>query len=129
MVKKAKKRRLDERTLRMMDEFMDLHNAGWSLDEIADKFGLCTRTVRNHLQEIADKYGVTRESLQKRVHTKHASYVRKFEPVTPVSVDDLNEQFDAIFNGLETLIDIINRDIEKQEQYALDLKGRVEEWN
>lgn len=121
--------RLNERTLQMMENFMELHNAGWTIKQIADKYELSVSTVYARLQEIADENGVTREELLKVVHSEPVCYVRAFEPVQPVDVKALNEQFDAIFKGLDTLIDIIDREIDKQEKYALDLKGQVEEWN
>lgn len=121
--------RVNERTLKMMEAFMELHNAGWSIEEIANKFELSPSTVRNHLQEIADANGVTREELLKQVHAKPVCYVRSFEPVSPVDIEEFSRHFESIFEGIEALIAMIDHEIEKEEKAAIELKGRVEEWN
>ena len=62
------------RTLKMMGEFMALHNAGHSIPEIAKMTRVDFATIYRHLDEIAEQNGVTRESL---LETPHPNYSRK----------------------------------------------------
>ena len=62
------------RTLKMMGEFMALHNAGHSIPEIAKMNGVDFSVVYRKLGEIAEKNGVTRESL---LEAPHPNYSRK----------------------------------------------------
>lgn len=121
--------KINERTLQMMRHFMELHNAGYTIKEIAKKFELSAHTVYARLQEIADANGVTREELLEHVHTDHVCYVRKFEPVEPVNVGEIQRSFDSIMDEIDSLIDLIDAEIAKQEKHLLELKERLEEWN
>lgn len=62
------------RTLKMMEDFMVLRNAGHSIPEIAKMNGVDFSVVYRKLDEIAEKNGVTRESL---LETPHPNYSRK----------------------------------------------------
>lgn len=62
------------RTLKMMEDFMVLHNAGHSIPEIAKMTGVGFSTIYANLDEIAAKNGVTRESL---LETPHPNYSRR----------------------------------------------------
>ena len=53
----------NERTLKMMESFIRLHEEGLSVAEIAKQFNLSETTVYSKLGEIAKKAGVSRESL------------------------------------------------------------------
>ena len=59
--------RKNERTHKMMKQFMKLHLQGLSIAEIAAKFKLSKNTIYDNLEEIARKEGVTRESLLQKV--------------------------------------------------------------
>lgn len=118
----------DERTLQMMENFMDLHKAGFSKKEIADKFDLSTFTVYNCLQDIADKYGVSRESLLDRPHSEHLCYERQFEPVEPVDLTDFHKHFKTAMDEIDAARTAIDREIIKQEAFANEMEERTKEW-
>lgn len=60
------------RTLKMMEDFMVLHNAGHSIPEIAKMTRVDFATIYRHLDEIAEKNGVTRESLLEVPHPNYS---------------------------------------------------------
>ena len=62
-----------QRVERLLKEFMQYHNAGYTVLEIAKIFKVDFSTVNNYLQEIADANGVTRESLLARKSSQHES--------------------------------------------------------
>ena len=62
-----------QRVERLLKEFMQYHNAGYTVLEIAKIFKVDFSTVYNYLQEIADANGVTRESLLERKSSQHES--------------------------------------------------------
>lgn len=56
----------------LLEHFMELHENGLSIPDIAKKCEIEPRTVYAKLQQIADVNNVSRESLLSRVHTvKH----------------------------------------------------------
>lgn len=52
-----------ESTRKMMEQFPELKEHGYTIPEIADKFGLSWTTVYNVLEIIAQENGQTREDL------------------------------------------------------------------
>lgn len=62
-----------QRVEKLLKEFMQYHNAGYTVLEIAKIFEVDFSTVYNYLQEIADANGVTRESLLERKSSQHGS--------------------------------------------------------
>ena len=60
-------RRESERVRAMKREFMNLHNEGLGIREIAEMFNLGISTVYFYLGEIAEKNGVRREELLSRI--------------------------------------------------------------
>lgn len=65
-----------ERTLKMKEEFIELHNQGLDIKAIAERFDLNPTTVYHSLDGIAAKAGVSRESLLQRPHGPHLGYLR-----------------------------------------------------
>lgn len=57
---------VDERTLKMKEEYVKLFNEGLSPKQIAKIFGLSSWTVYHYLGEIAEEAGVPRDSLLKK---------------------------------------------------------------
>lgn len=113
---------VSERVLRMKQDFMRLHEEGYSIPEIAELYNLSGRTVYRHLQEIAEENGVKREDLLKvvrvykveRFWTNHASQVK-------VDVEELNDGFDKAKSTVGSLISMIDTmliGIEEEKEYA-----------
>ena len=65
-----------ERTLKMKQNFIELHAQGLSIEEIATRFDLTSATVYRCLDKIAAEAGVTRASLLQRPHGPHLEYNR-----------------------------------------------------
>ena len=62
-----------KRTILMQENFIKLHNEGYSIPEIAKKYELTPSSVYKNLQKIADKEGVKRQSLLNIVHKQHVT--------------------------------------------------------
>lgn len=69
MAQSEKQLRSETRTQRvqkLLDNFMELHNQGYSIPKIAEICGVDFSTVYSHLQEIADSNGVSRDELLRK---------------------------------------------------------------
>ena len=109
-----KNRRVDESTLKMMNHFMEDHNNGMGIPEIAKKYKLSTTTVRKYLGEIAEKAGVTRESLLERVHKPHIFVDRLLDkPVEKISTKDLDEHVKAVRAGISKIQQSVRESIKE----------------
>lgn len=102
-----------EKVSRMIDNFMELHNEGYTIPEIAKKFNLSETCVRNHLQEIADNNGVSRESLLQIVHSQHfMSKVRNSTQLEKEDPKELRKAFESAMNEVTALIRIVDNRLE-----------------
>ena len=107
----------EDRTLQMEENFMSLHEAGKSVKEIAQKYGLAYSTVYRALPRIAKAAGVSRESLLSRT--------RSAEP-------DAKAELDAVIDEATAIIDE-SRQRAKQEAVTrverittVEAEGRIE---
>lgn len=99
--------KMSESVKKMLNEFMELHENGYTINEIAKKFSLSASTVYSYLQEIAQNNGVTRESLLCTVHKQHVVTKEhpKYEKILP---EDLNENFSNMLKEVDTIISKID---------------------
>lgn len=90
-----------QRVEKLVKEFMQYHNNGYSILEIAEIFNVNFSTVYNHLQEIADNNGVSRDSLLEKISSTHNTIHQPF----------LKEKVDAqtLLNGFNTIETEINK--------------------
>ena len=92
----------------MIDHFMEYHNIGYGIPEIAAKFGLSTTTVYSKLQEIAEKNGFyDRKELLERIHPKHN--------VTTGNRTAVSSDFEEVLNyasSIKEMIAAAKKDIE-----------------
>ena len=102
-----------QRVERLFKEFMQYHNAGYSIKDIAKVFEVDFSTVYNNLQEIADANGVTRESLLERGSSSHEK-PHQFFSKEKVDVSNLQKEFKKAEEDLETLISSIDKILEKE---------------
>ena len=104
----------NERTLKMMESFIRLHEEGLSVAEIAKQFNLSETTVYSKLGEIAKKAGVSRESLlEKPFEADHSG--RNFTPVQPVDTELFETHFKTAMTEIGELKKAVNQAIEDNE--------------
>ena len=109
-----------ERVRLMKENFMRLHEAGYSIVQIAEQYNLGKDTVYRHLQGIADANKVSRESLLQIVRTPSERAIQKEEErKTKVTVEGLRQGFREVGERIDSLIGEIDEvlEYEKQEEY------------
>lgn len=97
-----------ERVSIMKENFMKLHNEGYTILEIADKYNIARRTIYSHLNEIAKENGVDRTSLLEIPHKKHErgintgnkSYIINAQEVSFLC-NDVKERVSNLLNNVE----------------------------
>ena len=117
--------KLDERTLKMMENYIPLHNQGKSVEEIAELFDLDKSSVYRVLDRIAEQNGVSRESLLKRPHVEHTGYEkREGEAVEPIDSTDFMKLSEELFDAMEELGKAMKKHNKQQrkitEQYKVE---------
>ena len=97
-----------ERTNQMLKNFISLFQQGFTIKQIASKYGLSTSTVYLRLEEIANSNGLSREDLLKEIH-KTPTYWARQDRVVFANVKTLQESL----NDAEENISKVIQDIEK----------------
>ena len=98
-----------ERVKRMMAEFMQWHNEGYSIPQIAVIFNLSWSSVYKNLQAIADANGVPRTSLLQIVRTKsNETFIREEEKKVHVDVQELRNSFSNARMAISRICNKIN---------------------
>lgn len=106
----------------MKKNFMTLHDQGFTIPEIAQKFNLSTPTVYRHLDEIARENGVAREDLLKVIKSPYSE--RGFrEEAKRVRFDkqELQKGLVDADNAIQGTIDLIDIILQEDEQYEYDI--------
>ena len=114
----------NERTLKMMHDFIFLHDEGYNIPEIAKKYNLSTTTIYNRLAEIAEKAGVTRESLLERSFVADHSG-RNFTPVKKVDVSKFQRHFENAMAEIGALRRAIDQSLEDHEIWDEIMKEEI----
>lgn len=103
-----------ERTLKMMENFISLHNEGHSIKEIAERYKLSPSVVYKNLGAIAEKVGVSRKDLlEKPIIADHSG--RNFTPVKSINREDFDKSFTSLMEGVEELQSAIKKETENME--------------
>ena len=102
-------KKIDERTLQMIENYERLWRMGYTPTRVAKEYDLSRRTVYNYLPMIAEKIGVPREDLLEVPHSEHISYERRYEPVELIDLTEFREHF----NLMEKAFNQLDSDIEK----------------
>lgn len=102
--------RVSERVIRMKQNFMQLHNNGKTIKEIAEIYNLHYTTVYDYLQEIADANNMTRTDLLTRViiRTSNSNSKNKSTNTTSIDFKEIDKSFDVVTNELSNLIQNID---------------------
>ena len=105
------------------ENFIDLHNEGLSISEIAARFKLSGSTVYRYLDEIAKENGTSREDLlQKSLYHTQAERLRREEKEAKASFEKVQKELAVLQNSLQivrSLVDNVKESImtyEKIEQ-------------
>lgn len=117
MVTESKNAKTSERTRMMMSQFMSLHNQGYSISQIAEKFNLSKPTIYKYLEQIAQQEGVSRESLLQEIHTSPAYWLREEQRVK-IDIDQLSKNFiiaETALNKIISQIDLLLTDCDEED--------------
>ena len=106
----------NERTLKMKQEYVGLHEQGMSPKEIAVRFNLSLRTIYNSLDEIAKANNCTRESLLERKSSPHLTHDRQFEPVAEIRLEQYSKKFAELKESARELSSMIGKQILSLEE-------------
>lgn len=110
------KTRYDERTLRMMEDFMSLHEQGLTIAEIAEKCRVSVWTVYERLGEIAKKNHVSRDSLLQVIHsTGWNGRTGGNDDLITIDVDAFEKKVNAAVKDIDEIINDINRTMEEEQ--------------
>ena len=95
-----------------MENFIRLHNEGYSIKEIAEISKVSVTTIYKNLDKIAEEAGVTRESLLKQpFEADHSG--RNFTPVKPIDKTAFKEGHARLMVEIQLLRSEINKTIEE----------------
>lgn len=106
-----------ERARLMKQNFMELHNRGLTIPEIAERYSLSNETIYKKLQIIADENGVSRESLLQIVRIPNDKAYAKEAKKVSVDVQQLKEEFKKVGNSIDFLIETISKTVEQENDY------------
>lgn len=110
--------RISETVNVMKQNFMALHNDGYTIPEIAQKYNLDKSTVYRHLDDIARENGVSRDDLlqvikgpcSERAFREEAKRVR-------IDVKELRKGLSDADNAIQGTIDLIDMILEGEKEY------------
>lgn len=105
-----------ERTRVMKENFMTLHQEGWSIPEIGEKYNLSKHTVYRHLQDIADKHNVTRDSLLQVLRTPTERQINDDNDYIKVTAEELEKGFKEADGAIDNLVTLIDKILEEEEK-------------
>lgn len=109
--------KVSERVVSMKQHFMEYHEKGYSIPEIAKEFNLGFGTIYRHLQEIADENGTTREELLKIIQTPRSEKTwRKEEEKVKINVKEMEEKFDDLINSIDGLVNKVHEILEEENE-------------
>ena len=100
----------------MKQNFMTLHNEGYSIAEIAERFELSPPTVYRHLDEIARENKVTRNDLLQIIKSPYSERgFREEVKRVKVDVEELNKGLAKAEESIQETIDMITMILEGEE--------------
>lgn len=106
-----------ERVNKLIRNFMEWHEDGKTIEEIADLCHVSIFTVYENLQEIADNHGVSRDSLLERPHKDHEVLSpRVSKKNEKINREELTKNFSDAISSISGIIAAIDKELEKQEE-------------
>jgi predicted DNA-binding protein YlxM (UPF0122 family) len=109
---------VDERTLKMMENYIADRESGLSISQIADKYNLDKRTVHAHLEDIAKIQGVSRESLLDVPHRPHImSGYNINRPAPKLDTEEFLSQVKTVRDELDKLQTVVRSSLKDCEEF------------
>lgn len=107
---------VSERVQQLKQGFMELHEKGYTIPEIAGKFNVNPSTVYAHLEEIAKEHGFYRTDLLQVVKTSSSTYLRTEEQYFKVDSGNLSQDFKIAIDSVDKLISTVDNILEQFEE-------------
>lgn len=105
-----------ERVKQMKLNFMKLHNEGYSIKEIAEKFHITPRTIYSELSAIAEENGIPREELLSTPHKQHSSRGSTIKAhQESVNPNELKANFEKMIDTANIIIEKIDYVLQQEE--------------
>lgn len=118
-----------ERTLKMKSWAVCQLKDGNELptpNELAKKFDLHPKTVRNHLGEIAQEAGLQREDLLEKLSGKHTFTAINREPlIEAMGLEEFHEYYTSMMDDIHNMTETIKTDIQRQESFLNENEGGI----
>lgn len=107
-----------ERMRLLKENFMELHQQGFSIPEIAEKYNLGSAAIYSYaLQSIADANGVSRQSLLKTIRKPTEREHKEEDKKVKANVTELKNGFREAEELLDTLINTINETLREGKKH------------
>jgi len=111
----------DERTLQMMEHYVEHWKNGMTPRMIAEKYGLSYSQIYNCLGEIAEKSGYQRKELLEQPHSEyHTSGIRIVKgDVEKVDAARFEAQLEIVGREINTLQTVVNDTIKQGKDFEV----------
>lgn len=119
---------INERTLRMKQEYVELHKEGLTPGEIAKKFDLDVSTVYKSLGEIASSNGMDRADLLTRPHSEHVRYKNRLKKIEPIDTSGFIDHVNKAISEAKELQLVIKKQVKTQEKVTQRIEEEEEAW-
>ena len=119
---------INERTLRMKQEYISLHEQGLTPGEIAEKFDLDVSTVYRSLGEIASSNGMERADLLARPHGEHVRYRSRLKKIEPFDISDFIDHIDKAISEAKELQLVMKKQVKRQEKVTRRIEEEENAW-
>ena len=111
--------RESERVHVMKENFMRLHQAGYSIPEVAEMYNLASTTVYQHLGEIALANNVTRSSLLQVLRTPSERAYRDERARVSTSISEFQSKYAQLSDGLQGMMDTLGNILKEDAYYGI----------
>ena len=107
-----------ERVTLMKENFMSLHNQGYTILQIAEKYGITRVSIYHYLAEIAKKNGVDRDSLLEKPNKTHKITKSGGNKAFVFDTNELQSLCDNTKNKINALITSIDNVVKGENENA-----------
>ena len=109
--------RLSERVKEMMKNFVPLHEEGFTIPEIAEKYSISDSTVYGHLDEIAEQNGyASRVDLLSRPRLHPTERLERADRIIRSKFEAVEQELEGAISSVENTIQAINTILTENEE-------------